>query len=492
MMKNSIIYTLILISVLFAACSEEADFSVNPSLKLEFSCDTLFFDTLFTEVGSPTGVMKVYNRNNSSLRISNVSLNNGETSGFRVNVDGQYSSNIQDLEIRKDDSLYVFVEATLHGNSAETPLPVTDSLVFTLESGVRQYITLLAYGRDVHFLHAPVYTSDTRIPAGHYLVYDSLIVAENATLTIDPGATLYFHKDTEVKISGTLQATGTREQPIVFRGNRIDNMFDYLPYDRIPGQWGGITFDSASIGNRLEYCDIHSAEYGIKVVEGDTASQRLTIQTSRIENFDGNALETTMARVDVANSLIANARGNCVKIVGGRVRFIHCTIANFYVWKQRDVALSLHNSIEGRPAPLREALFANCIIEGSREDELMGYFAAPGDTVPNCANYRFVNSLVNTVNEENANFVNVIYDEADKSPFGKEHFHLIDNDEFKYDFHLSDSAAARGIASPEYTHSYRFDLDGIERPDTLADAGCYQYVKIDKEESRRKTKPYSY
>lgn len=480
---KKIIYA-ILMSVFFAACSEDADFSSSPTLKLEFSCDTLKFDTIFTGVGSPTAAMKVYNRNSSSLRINNVCLASGGASGFRVNVDGEYSNNVRDIEIRKKDSIYVFVEATLGSNGNEMPLVVSDSLLFSLESGVQQHVTLVAYGKDVTFLHAPHYIGDARITKGCYVIYDSLTVEEGATLTIDAGTTLYFHKDVEMQVYGTLLVQGSADEPVVFRGDRIDNMFDYLPYDRIPGQWGGITFDSTSTGNKLEYCDIHSAKYGIKVEQGDTAAQRLTILSSYIQNFDGNALETVMARVDVANSLIANAKGNCVKVVGGSVRFIHCTIANFYVWKQRDVALALHNSIDGKPAPLREAMFANCIIEGSKEDEVMGYLSTFGDTVPDCANYSFIGSLINTPDEQNENFSGVVFDNKEVTPYTKEHFRLIDNEVFNYDFHLTDSTTARGIAFGKYSSMYNSDLDGVARPDTLADAGCFQYVEYENKDDK--------
>lgn len=476
---KKIIYTLLL-SVFLAACSEDADFSVSPSLRLEFSCDTLMFDTLFTSIGSPTAVVKVYNRNSSSLRLNSVTTKSGGASGFRINVDGQYADIVRGVEIRKNDSMYVFVEATLNKNKAEAPLLVTDSLLFTLESGVEQQITMIAYGRDVQIMKGKTFDQDARITKGHHLVYDSLVVGDKSTLTIDAGAILYFHKDAEFIVRGTLLAQGTAEQPVVMRGDRTDNMFDYLPYDRIPGQWGGVFIDSASNNNRLEHCDIHSAEYGVKVVAGDTAQCRLTIESSRIENFDGNALETIMSRVYVNNTLIANARGNCVKVVGGNVRFIHCTIANFYVWKQRDVALALHNSIDGAPAPISEALFANCIIEGSRSDEIMGYLSDFEDTVPNAANYKFVSSLINTIEEENERFINIIYDNKDVSPFAKEHFRLIDNENFVYDFHLSDSTTARGIAAKEYSDILRYDLDGVERPASSADAGCFQFVPTPK------------
>lgn len=484
-MKSVLKYTacLVLAAVILVACDEDDDFSLNPSLHLEFSCDTLSFDTLFASVGSPTGIMRVYNRNSEALRIRSVELASGGASGFRVNVDGQYSDFIEWLEIRGGDSLYVFVEVTPREGGADVPLMLSDSLKFTLESGVQQHVTLLAYGRDVQFLNGLAVNGDTLLPQGHYVVYDSLFVGEDAVLDIMPGTTLYFHSKVGMRVRGTLRARGTQEQPICFRGDRTDNMFDYLPYDRIPGQWGGITFDSLSNNNILEYCDIHSADYGIRVEAGDTAVQRLTVEASRIENFNGNAIETMNGRVDVRNTLIANARGNCVKIVGGDVRFVHCTIANFYVWKQRDAALALHNSLDGVSMPLREASFVNCIITGSHEDEVMGYLEPFGDTIPDSANYRFLNSLVNTVaDEENRNFVDVLYDNKEEHPFAKEHFRLIDNDVFKYDFHLSDSSSARGLVTGQYGDALRYDLDGVERPLSGADAGCFQYVDVTAEE----------
>ena len=60
---------------------------------------------------------------------------------------------------------------------------------------------------------------------------------------------------------------------------------------------------------------------------------------------------------------------------------------------------------------------------------------------------------------------------------GKEHFRLVDHDIFLYDFHLTDSASARGIAAQEYTALVKYDLDGVERSADTADAGCYQFVE---------------
>ena len=468
------LFTITMLSVSLVACNEDTGFSASPLLRLSFSKDTLAFDTIFTTVGSPTQGLVVHNRNSNALRISDITLAGGEQSGFNVLVDGQYGTGIKDVEVRGKDSIFVYTSVCLERNGAQAPLLVKDSLLFTLESGVRQQVLLLAYGRDVTFMRARSITADTVIGKGHYVVYDSLVVAPGATLTLTDGATLYFHDKAFLKVEGCLVAAGSQEQPVVMRGDRTDNLFSYLPYDRVPGQWGGVLFTSTSNENILSHCDIHSAKFGVKVELGDTALQRISINSSKLYNFDGNAIELNMAHATVENSLIANARGNCVKVVGGDVSFVHCTIANFYVWDQRDVALALHNSVEGVPAPLRGALFANCIISGSREDEIMGYLTNLGDTVPDCINYRFENSLINTIADGDTCFVDKSYD---NTPLGKEHFRTIDHDTFFYDFHLSEDSMARGRASDLYLDLLPYDLDGVPRESGAVDAGCYQYVE---------------
>ena len=480
-MKILTLLYIALLSILLGACVEDFEYSSDPSLQLEFSCDTVSFDTLFSEVMSPTAKFLVHNRSSKSLRINSVRLYGGDTSPFSVLVDGQYGALMHNLEIRAKDSLYVLASVTVDRHGDDIPLMVKDSLIFTLESGVEQSVLLLAYGRDVTFMRGENIVADTMLPAGHYVIYDSLTVSQEATMSLLPGTTLYFHDKAFMRVNGTLKAEGTATAPVVFRGDRTDRMFSYLPYDRIPGQWEGLVFSPTSNGNRLLHCDIHSANYGIKVEQGDTALQRITIESSKVQNFHGNALELVMARATALNSLFANAQGNCVKVVGGNVDFVHCTIANFYVWRKRDVALALHNSIDGAPAPLHNASFANCVIVGSKEDELMGYLSNLGDTVPNAVNYYFENSLINTIDTADSCFVDITYDSIDVSPFGKEHFRLIDHDVFDYDFRLTAESKARGIASGDYLESLSVDIDGTPRTADAVDAGCFQYVEEETE-----------
>lgn len=464
--------------IIAASCSDDNEFSSDPSLRLTFSTDTISFDTVFTTVPSSRGGMMVYNRNDKALRINSVELVSGGESGFRVLVDGQYGTFMQDFEISGKDSLFLFAELTPPKNDTPEPLILKDTIRFTLESGVQQQVLLMAYGRDVSFMRAMAVNSDSVITAGHYVVYDSLVVSPGATLTIEPGATLYFHDKVPLIVRGAINAKGTKSAPVVFRGDRTDNMFSYLPYDRIPGQWDGIVLAATSNGNVFDYCDIHSANYGIKMEAGDTTVQRLTMNASRLENFYGHALELVQAHADVTNTLVANAGGNCVKVVGGKVNFTHCTLANFFVYKVRDVALTLHNFYGTTPAPLYGANFVNCVITGSKKDELMGYLSDLGDTVPHCRNYRFENSLINTVVGDDENFVNVTVDEKDTSPFAAEHFSSIDHDIFLYDFHLTDISAARAMGNEAVLGNAKllYDKDSVLRESGAVDAGCYQYI----------------
>ena len=113
--KIKYLFTILLLSVLVAACSDEADFSSDAGLRLQFSTDTIAFDTIFTQTGSPTASFLVYNRGGSSLRVSNVARGGGDASPFSVNVDGQYGNDITDVEVRKGDSIFVFVGIVIAG-----------------------------------------------------------------------------------------------------------------------------------------------------------------------------------------------------------------------------------------------------------------------------------------------------------------------------------------------------------------------------------------
>ena len=70
---------------------------------LDFSQDTVIFDTVFTSVGSTTQRLKIYNRSNQNLRVDEIELMGGENSPFRINVDGISGIQYSNLEIEGND-----------------------------------------------------------------------------------------------------------------------------------------------------------------------------------------------------------------------------------------------------------------------------------------------------------------------------------------------------------------------------------------------------
>lgn len=72
-------------------------------------------------------------------------------------------------------------------------------------------------------------------------------------------------------------------------------MFDYLPYDRVSGQWRGIRIHSSSSGNYISNADIHSAEYGVVCDSAayDQLTSRLTLENVIIHNCKGTGWKPT-------------------------------------------------------------------------------------------------------------------------------------------------------------------------------------------------------
>ena len=60
-------------------------------------------------------------------------LASGESTGFRMNVDGRKGSSFNNVGILANDSMYVFVEVTVDPNGGNQPLLIQDSRTFHRE-----------------------------------------------------------------------------------------------------------------------------------------------------------------------------------------------------------------------------------------------------------------------------------------------------------------------------------------------------------------------
>ena len=183
-MMKRIFYFLATI-LLCVACSDDEQFTTSRGDVLTLPDDTLKMDTVFSGMSSATYTFWVHNRNAQALRLQDVRLADG-TKGFRVNVDGEYlhpaASNV---EILGKDSILVFAELTAKTTWQRNPQAVEDQLVFTLESGVEQRITLHAWMWDAERWTDKTIAADTTVESSQpILVYGTLKVAEGATLRL--------------------------------------------------------------------------------------------------------------------------------------------------------------------------------------------------------------------------------------------------------------------------------------------------------------------
>ena len=114
-MKTKHIYflTLAIISIISLSCRKKNNLLTDNNIQLEFSVDTLLFDTIFPTISSVTKRFTVHNTYKNPIKISNTYLAGGNQSSFRINVDGQAGDQIKDITIQAEDSIFIFAEVTI-------------------------------------------------------------------------------------------------------------------------------------------------------------------------------------------------------------------------------------------------------------------------------------------------------------------------------------------------------------------------------------------
>ena len=133
--KMKIFYSFITFFILIGIVSCRSDFDFQPSsgTDLRFSRDTVYLDTIFTNIGSSTYTLKVYNKTNNDIKIPSVKLGKGENSNFRLMVDGVPGKVFHNVELLAKDSMFIFVETTvdIHSLTNQKEFLYTDQIQFT-------------------------------------------------------------------------------------------------------------------------------------------------------------------------------------------------------------------------------------------------------------------------------------------------------------------------------------------------------------------------
>jgi hypothetical protein len=404
-------YTLFLLILVLAALScrpEEEVFSFDTSASLRFSTDTVFFDTLFTTLGSVTKRFKVYNDSQNALNISNISLFDGSTSPFTIYVNGLAGPSLENIRILGKDSILVLAEVTIDPSNTNLPFLVTDQINFKT-NGNDQNVKLVAWGQDANFLRDSVLVCNTTWTADRpYVLYNSVFVAEGCTLTIEPGTRIYSHNGSFIFIQGTILANGTADNRILFSNDRFDEAFA-----NAPGQWGGLIFLLGSNQNIIDYSDIRNAKVGIYLgTPDDNTDPDLILSNTRIENMGGNTEILTIdslvqpgygilaitSDLYAYNVLVNNCQINLIgNLAGGNYRYEHCTFVNFSFdfFRENPSAVFSDNLILGNGSVLLadlDASITNSIIWGNTNEELL---------ISNSGETNFNLTLINNILKSN-------------------------------------------------------------------------------------------
>ena len=149
------------------SCNDEINFELSENL-LEFSKDTVYLDTVFTNIGSSTYNLGVYN-NSVIIIIPEIKLANGQGSYYRLNVDGIYNQNDENGKVWKHwalSKLYscIFVETTIdinEINNFQQSFLYQDKIEF-LNLNNTQYVELVTLVRRCFYISRKVWRQSGR------------------------------------------------------------------------------------------------------------------------------------------------------------------------------------------------------------------------------------------------------------------------------------------------------------------------------------------
>jgi hypothetical protein len=498
--------TFLVFALLISTSSCRKDFNTTPSSgQLEFSKDTVFLDTIFTNIGSSTYNLKVYNRGNQSISIPQIKLENGVNSNYRLNVDGIPGKDFRNIDILAKDSIFIFVETTIDITNVSNPL-YTDKILF--DSGNNeQKVDLVTLVQDANFIFPGKDAISMKIDSltlsgqpttlkGRFLtdkeltftntkptiIYGFAAVPANKTLTIQAGAKVHFHDNSGLIIDekATLKVNGTLAEKVVFQGDRLEHRFD-----NVPGQWGTIWMRAGSKDNEIKHAIIKNAIVGILVDSiGTPTTPTLQLQNSEIYNHSSYGILAREANIEAHNLVIGNAgQTSLAATIGGTYNFTHCTFANYWNNGIRQLPAVLVNNFFtftdntgkeiSETRDLKAANFTNCIFDGNNNIEFVLDKIDDGGLF----NYNISNCLIQ-FNDTNDSFKDNT--ELDFTSSFYQNIILNENSQFrdtqKNDFIIGERSAAINKAKSSI---FTIDILGVDRSNT-PDIGAYQHITFDK------------
>lgn len=498
-------FTFLICVVLISISSCRKDFSTIPSFgNLEFSKDTVFLDTIFTNIGSATYNLKVYNRGNRAITIPKISLENGTISNYRLNVDGIPGKEFNDIDILAKDSIFVFIETTIDANNTPNPL-YTDRILFD-NGNNQQDVDLVTLVQDANFIFPGKDPISMKIDSltidgkpttikGRFLtdseltitntkptvIYGYAAVPANKTLIIEAGAKVHFHNNSGLIIDdkASLKVNGTLTEKVIFEGDRLEHSFS-----KIPGQWGRIWMRAGSKDNEIYHAKIKNGVIGILIDSiGSGTTPTLKLQNTEIYNHSNFGILARETNIEAHNVVVGSAgQASLAATIGGTYNFTHSTFANFWNNGLRQLPAVLinnffvYNDSNGQEITetrdLKAANFTNCIFDGNSNIEFvidkvdgsifnynisncMIQFNDTGNSFSDVAELDFTNNI---------NYQNIVLN-------GFSHFNNPQNE----DFIIGQNSDAINKAK---STTFNLDILGVDRT-TKPDIGAYQHITFE-------------
>ena len=501
--------------MLWSSCRKDFEFSPSTG-SLQFSKDTVYLDTVFTNIGSSTYNLKVYNKSDDDISIPAVRLALGETSNYRLSVDGTAGKNFNNIEVLAKDSLFIFIESTIDINNFTNPNGTylyTDQIEFDAGSNL-QKVELVTLVQDAVFIY-PDRDNTTKIietltldiggelvetelqgrellpteltftKEKPFVIYGFATVPNGETLTIEAGSRLHFHENSGIIVpnGASINVNGAYsndrdllENEVIFEGDRLEPGFS-----QVPGQWGTIWLLDGSVDNTINYATIKNSTIGV-LSDGnpDEANDKLTITNTQIYNSSSFGVLGRNTSISGENVVINNSGlSSFAGTLGGKYNFTHSTIVNYWDNGFRQFpAVLLNNFVLDEDnvatiADLTEANFNNCIIYGNDNPEILLDEIEDASVV---FNFKFTNCLIRFEDNSN-NFTGVNYDFNDTAKYEGNIFNEDPN--FKdVEFNeliIGDDSAANGQGLSSFATQIPFDILNVNRT-SLPDLGAYQHI----------------
>ncbi len=355
---HKLIAILIGLSLFCAACDKD-NLDTDSNLNILFSADTIHFDTLITGTISTTKQLKIYNKSNRDIKISELKTHQ-INSPYQLNINGVNSRRFTDIIINSNDSLFVFIGVNLPDKNRTSARLISDKIELKLNNTQRN-IPLETYALDVIRIDKNITKNCVWHRGKPYLITKDITVDKDAQLTIESGTMVLFDRNIGLNIEGSLQAIGTFQAPIIFRESRFDKQ-----YCNIPAQWKGLSF-TRSEHHQLKHFILRNSKYGLKITNESPWFPLLELAYGYISNCSKNAIFIKNSHIKMHDMLITNCGNSILASKGeGNIEVYQSTFYNHWAFGHRAVpCINITN--KGR------FIMGNTIVWGNNQNEIKLY-----------------------------------------------------------------------------------------------------------------------